>query len=104
MRFVVSLAGHPVVAGDPHEGLDGALGRGEEGVGLHRHVGREFRDPEGCRLEPDGGVRLFAAVGGAGCGGAGLGDLLGVERPAPTAEETREPTMRWKYEGLAFRV
>ena len=30
-------------------------------------------------LEPDGGVGLFAAVGGAGCGGAGFADLLEVE-------------------------
>ena len=30
-------------------------------------------------FEPSGGVGLFAAVGGARCGGAGLGDLLGVE-------------------------
>ena len=30
-------------------------------------------------LEAYGGAGLFAAIGGAGCGGAGFGDLLGVE-------------------------
>ena len=75
----MSLVGDPVVAGDLLEGLDRAVGGGEEGVGLHRHVGCEFRDPEGSRLEAYGGAGLFAAIGGAGCGGAGFGDLLGVE-------------------------
>src|SRR5271166_181444 len=79
LRIVVSLVGDPVVAGDLLEGLDSAVGGGEEGIGLHRHVGCEFRDPEGSRFEAYGGARLFAAIGGAGCGGAGFGDLLGVE-------------------------
>src|SRR5271166_691255 len=72
LRFVVSLVGDPVVAGDLLEGLDRAVGGGEEGEGLHRHIGGEFRDAEGSRLEADGGVGLFAAVGGPGCCGAGF--------------------------------
>ena len=75
----MGLVSHPVVAGDLLVGLDRAVGGGEEGVRLHGHVGCEFRNPERSGLEPSGGVGLSAAVGGAGCGGAGLRDLLGVE-------------------------
>ena len=72
LRIVVSLVGDPVVAGDLLEGLDRAVGGGEEGEGLHRHVGCEFRDPEGSRTRSLRGAGLFAAVGGAGRGGAGF--------------------------------
>ena len=67
------LVGFPVFAGEVLVGVDGAVGCGEEGEGLHRHVGCELAGALRPAFEADRGpVFVVAAVGGAGGGVAGL--------------------------------
>src|SRR6202044_1340680 len=74
------LVGFPVLAGEVPVGVDGAVGCGEEGEGLHRHVGCELAGALRPAVEADRCPEVVvAAVGGGGGGGAGLSDLFGVE-------------------------
>src|SRR5271170_6807444 len=80
LGFGRSFVGLPVVASQVLVGVDRAVGGGEQGVGLHRHVGGEFAGPLRLAFEADRGpVFGVAAVGGPGGRGAGLADLGGVE-------------------------
>src|SRR5271165_2129978 len=84
LGFGRGFVGLPVVAGQVLVGVDRAVGGGEQGVGLHRHVGREFAGPLRLAFEADRGpVFGVAAVGGPGGRGAGLADLGGVEASRP---------------------
>src|SRR5271166_4098802 len=82
--FRRGFVGLPVFAGQLLVGVDCAVGGGEQGVGLHRHVGGEFAGPLRLAFEADRGpVFVVAAIGGAGGRGAGLADLGGVEASRP---------------------
>src|SRR5271166_5069860 len=84
LGFGRGFVGLPVVAGQVLVGVDRAVGGGEQGVGLHGHVGGEFAGSLRLAFEADRGpVFGVAAVGGPGGRGAGLADLGGVEASRP---------------------
>src|SRR5271169_6297204 len=84
LGFGRGFVGLPVLAGQVLVGVDRAVGGGEQGVSLHRHVGGEFAGPLRLAFEADRGpVFGVAAVGGPGGRGAGLADLGGVEASRP---------------------
>src|SRR5208337_516189 len=83
LGFGRGFVGLPVFAGQLLVGVDPAVGGGEQGVRLHRHVGGEFAGPLRLAFEADRGPVFVAAVGGPGGRGAGLADLGGVEASRP---------------------
>src|SRR5271166_6204728 len=84
LGFGRGFVGLPVVAGQVLVCVDRAVGCGEQGVSLHRHVGGEFAGPLRLAFEADrGAVFAVAAVGSPGGRGAGFTDLGGVEASRP---------------------
>src|ERR1700733_16225571 len=61
------FVGLPVFAGEFRISVDGAFRCGEEGEGLHRHIGCGFAGPLRLAFEADRGSLLLTAVRGAGC-------------------------------------
>src|SRR5271166_7077123 len=95
--FRRGFVGLPVFAGELLVGVDCAVGGGEEGVGLHRHVGCEFPGALRLALEADrDSVFVVAAVCGPGGRGAGFADLGGVEasRPDRRADEGPDDALK----------
>ena len=65
------LVGLPVFAGEFRISVDGAFRCGEEGEGLHRHIGCEFAGPLRLAFEADRGSLLVSppsAARAAPCG------------------------------------
>ena len=106
LGFGRGFVGLPVFAGQILVGVDRAVGGGEQGVGLHGHVGGEFAGPLRLAFEADRGpVFGVAAVGGPGGRGAGLADLSGVEtsRPDCGADEGPDDALEVHLVALSLR-
>jgi hypothetical protein len=103
LGFGRGFVGLPVFAGQVLGSVNRTVGSGEQGVGLHGHVGGEFAGPlrlafeadrDPCSSSPPSPARAAAARASP--------TVVEQKRPAPTAEPTSAPTMRWKCISVAL--